>query len=75
MMFSKDFSSIIESLDESNSGVVWKELRNIGVGMSDGLGEGIFNFFSNVIGGFHFTHTPNGYSFCRCFSFSCHIKI
>ena len=37
-MSSKDFSSIIESLDESNSGVVWKELRNIGVGMRDGLG-------------------------------------
>ena len=42
MMSSKDFSSIIEILDEFNSGVVWKELRSIGVGMSDGLGEGLF---------------------------------
>ena len=40
-MSSRDFSSIIGSLDEFNSGVVWKELRSIGVGMSDGLGEGL----------------------------------
>ena len=42
MMSLKDFSSIIRSLDEFNSGVVWKELHSIGVGMSDGLGEGLF---------------------------------
>ena len=42
MMSSKDFSSIIWSLDEFNSGVVWNELRSIGVEMSDGLGEGLF---------------------------------
>ena len=41
-MSSKDFSSIIGSPDEFNSGVVWKELHSIGAGMSDGLGEGLF---------------------------------
>ena len=38
----KDFPSIIGSLDEFNKGVVWKELRSIGVGMTDDLGEGLF---------------------------------
>ena len=38
----KDFSSIIGSLDDFNSGAVWKELRSISVAMSDGLGEGLF---------------------------------
>ena len=42
MMSWKDFPSIIGSLDEFNKGVVWKELRSIGVGMSDDLGEGLF---------------------------------
>ena len=39
MMSSRDFSSIIGSLDEFNTGVVLKELRSISVGMSDGLGK------------------------------------
>ena len=42
MMSWKDLPSIIGSLDEFNKGVVWKELRSIGVGMSDDLGEGLF---------------------------------
>ena len=51
MMSSKDFSSIIGSLDEFNSGGVWKELHSIGVGMSDGLGEGLF-ISAMSLGGF-----------------------
>ena len=42
MMSLKDFSSIIGSLDDFNSGAVWKQLRSISVAMSDGLGEGLF---------------------------------
>ena len=42
MMSWKDFPSIIGSLDEFSKGVVWKELRSIGVGMTDDLGEGLF---------------------------------
>ena len=50
MMSSKDFSRIIGSLDEFNSGVVLKELCSIGVGISDGLGEGLFILIMSLAG-------------------------
>ena len=50
MMSLKYFSSIIGSLDEFNSGVFWKELCSISVGMSNGLGEDLFISVKSLAG-------------------------
>ena len=74
MMSSKDFSSIVGGLDEFNSGVVWKELRSIRVGMSDGLGEGLF-ISVMLLAGFILYILLVLTPLYSCFSFGCHIKI
>ena len=50
MMSLKYFSNIIRSLDEFNSGVVWKELCSIGAGMSNSLGEDLFISVKSLAG-------------------------